>query len=221
MYPDNNPQPQQVPPQQQFPQPVQPQPEYSVEYLNQLAGETASKPGGPSKIVMLIAGVVGLLALVLFAFMVFAGGPSAADKASSIYVRLQTLQSLANDNQKQLRNNDLRAINSGLSLQLTNAATALEEPLANIGVNTKKLPKSLQTKEATYKSNVQSQFDDAKLNVRLDSTYTREMTYQLESLHAMLQSAYKATSSKSLKDYLKTTDAQLAPFIDKLSSFKS
>ncbi len=212
MYPDNTPQPQ--PPQQQ-------QPEYSIEYLNQISGDTTPQSTGPSKIVMMIAGAVGLIAIIFFAFIIFSGGPSASDKATNVYLRLKTLQNLASQEQKTLRNNDLRAINSGLSLQLTNAISDMEAPLASLGVTPKKISKSQVATEKTYQTTLQSEFEDATLNVQLDNTYAREMSYQLETLHSMMLSTYKATNSKALKDSLNSTDKQLAPFIEKLSTFSN
>lgn len=242
MYPNNNQQPEQPqqpqqPPQApppppvqqqpaQFAQPqpqsqpqVQQQPEYSIEYLNEISGANAAQTGGPSKLVMIIAGVVGLLAVILFAVMLFASGPSASDKATDVYLRIQTLESLASESQDDLRNNDLRAINSGLALQLTNSLNDLQEPLGNAGVDTGKISKNSSGAETAYASAIQSDFDDAKLNVQLDNTYAREMSYQLETLRAMMQSTYDATSSASLKEALDNTDKQLAPFREKLSNF--
>lgn len=237
MYPDNNQQPQQPqqPPQApppppfqqqpaQFPQPQpqpdsQQQPEYSIEYLNQISGANAAQTGGPSKLVMIIAGVVGLLAVLLFAVMLFASGPSASDKATDVYLRIQTLESLASESQDDLRNNDLRAINSGLALQLANSLNDLQTPLGNVGVDAGKISKDSSSAENAYAASIQSDFDDAKLNVQLDNTYAREMSYQLETLRAMMQSTYDATNSASLKEALDNTDKQLAPFREKLADF--
>lgn len=197
----------------------QPQQEYSIDYLNQISGGYKPPSSGPSKIVLIIAGAVGVISLLIFAMLIFSSGPSAGDKAADVYLRLQTLESLTSDNKKELRNNDLRSINSGLNLQLSNVISDMEEPLSSVNVNPKTLSKTRKSEETTYKTTIQEGFDDAVLNVQLDSIYTREMSYQLATLRSMIQSTYRATNSKSLKEFLISADEQLAPFTDKLSAF--
>ncbi len=170
---------------------------------------------------MLVAGVIGLGAIILFAMMMFSGGPSAADKATNVYLRLQTLESLATDNQKALRNNDLRSLNSGLGLQFTNALSDMSDSLTALKIDTKKISKTAQADEDAYKAALQTEFDDAKLNVQLDSVYTREMTYQIATLRTMMQSVTKASSNKTLSSFVSSTDEKLAPFEDNFSGFSA
>lgn len=196
-----------------------PQQDYSIEYLNQISGVSGSRAAGPSKLVMMIAAGVGLLSIILFAFLVFGGGPSAKDKAEDVYLRLQTLESLASDNRKALRSNDLRAKNSGLSLQLANTITEMEEVLSGIDIKVDKINKSRKDKEKEFKETIQKEFDDAELNVQLDGTYTRVISYQLATLRTMMKSTYELSNSKSLKEFLVTADGQIAPFDEQFSEF--
>lgn len=207
MYPND---PTQLPP---------PQQNFSIDYLDQISGTSRSRPGSPSKVVMIIAGVVGLLSIILFGFLVFGGGPSATDKVQAIYLRLDTLESLVSDNRKSPRSNDLRAINSGLSLQLANTITDMEEVLSGIDIDVKKIDKSRIAKETEFKEAVQEEFDNAELNVQLDNTYTRVISYQLATLRAMMESASGLTNDKSLREFLSSADEQLAPFAEKFSAF--
>lgn len=212
MYPDNVPQPP--------PQPGQ-QPEFSVDYLNQISGDYKQPAGGPSKLVMFIAAGFGLAAIIGFVIMLTSSGPSAQTEATDVYVRLQTIESLSSSYQKKLRNNELRSVNSGLTLQLNNAINELQEPLATIGVDTSKIPEPVKAAEASYKSNITDEFEDAILNIQLDSVYAREMSFQLATLRVMMVSTYKASSSASLKESLQEVDGQLLPFVEKFSEFSS
>lgn len=215
MYPNNLPQPQQ--PGQQPPQ----QYDYSVDYLNQISGNYTPKTAGPSKLVMLITAGLGLVSIIFFIAMLASGGPSAQDEATNVYARIKTLESISSDYQKKLRNNSLRSTNSGLTLQLNNAASDLGSPLAGIGVDTGKLPKDVETAESNYKATITKEFDDAIMNVQLDATYAREMAFQMATLRSMLLSTYKASSSDALKETLDSVYKQLEPFTTELAEFSA
>lgn len=207
-------------PEQQNQQPVQPyQSDYSVDYLNEISGGPQQTAGGPSKLVMIIAAVVGVLAVVLFAVMILTAGPSGADRASEVYLRLQTLSQIAEDQQDNLRDNELRATNSGLSLQLTNTLSNISDPLAAVGVQPDDIDEASEATEEAYKQDLVEQFEDAALNLQLDATYAREMSFQLETLRAMMDSTYRQTNNDSLKTYLDQTASDLYPFSEKLSNF--
>ena len=151
--------------------------------------------------------------------MLASSGPSAQDEATNVYARIKTLESISSSYQKKLRNNTLRSTNSGLTLQLNNAANDLSSPLASIGVDTGKIPKDVTTAEASYKSAITDDFDEAVLNVQLDATYAREMAFQMATLNSMLLSTYDASSSDALKETLDSVYKQLAPFTTTLSEF--
>lgn len=195
--------------------------DYSVDYLNQIAGGPQQTAGGPSKLVMIIAAVVGLLAVVLFAAMILTAGPSGADRASDVYLRLETLKELSQSQQENLRDNELRAINSGLSLQLTNTLASATEPLAAVGVDTEAIDERARAQEEAYKQALIEQFEDAALNVQLDATYSREMAFQLETLRALLESAYRQSNSERLRTFLDETARDLYPFNEKFSNFQA
>lgn len=197
------------------------QADYSVDYLNQIAGGPQQTTAGPSKLVMIIAAVVGLLAVVLFAAMILTAGPSGADRASEVYLRLETLQEISGSQQEELRDNELRAINSGLRLQLTNTLSAATTPLAAVGVDPEEIDERAIAKEEAYKQELVEQFEDAALNVQLDATYSREMAFQLETLRALLDSAYRQSNNERVREFLDQTAKDLWPFNEKFSNFQA
>ena len=202
------------------PQPGQ-QPDFSVDYLNQISGDYRQPTSGPSKFVMLIAAGVGLVAIIGFILMLASSGPSAQKEATDVYVRLKTIESISSSYQKKLRDNELRAMNSGLTLQLNNVISEIEAPLATINASTSKIPEEIKAAEAAYKSEITNEFEDALLNIQLDNVYAREMSFQLATLRAMMVSTYKASSSASFKESLDEIDSQLQPFVEKFSDFTS
>ena len=63
--------------------------------------------------------------------------------------------------------------------------------------------------------------EDARLNATFDRTYAREMSYQLETVAALMKDIYTNTNSKSLKTFLEATDNNLQPIKQQLAEFNA
>lgn len=214
-------QPQQTPPGQSQPQatpgqqpPVQPaQPvyaegqDYSIEYLDQIAPPT-KKSLMPSKLILIILGLVGLLVIVGLFVMLSSARPSTLDQASELNARLETLADISKDQHRHLRDNTLRANNTAYQLFLNNAISDMEAPLTAAGLE-KATKKAIATQEKAYASKLNAEFEDARLNVILDRTYAREMAYQLDVVQAMMRRVYNGTNSKELRGYLDSANTNL------------
>mgnify|MGYP006200696097 FL=1 len=177
--------------------------------------------GGPSIKLMVAVIIAGLLAVVLFAFMLLNAQPSVNDEARQLHLRLSTLQTIAEDQQKELRSNDLRAINSSYILFLTDSLESIEVPLQNLGVNMKKTDKKTAAKEAAYEEKLAREFEDDRLNAVLDRTYPRDMAYELSVVKSMMKAIYSKTSSKSTKEFLEKADANLSPIAKRFTDFSN
>lgn len=213
-----------MPPEQQnysYQSPNQPPaPAYSIDYLNEISGPQKNT-GGPSSIVMIIAMVVGLLALVGFAVFMFTRQPSAQQDALQLHQRLTTLQEVADDQQKHLKSSDLRTTNSSYLLFLANALQEYNEPLGNIGVDPEKVSKSQAAKESAYKTELEDKLEDARLNAVLDRTYARDMAYELSVVRSMMNTLYGKTRSNSTKEFLQASDGNLTPIAKDFSEFSA
>lgn len=201
-------------------QPQPPQPTYSIDYLNEISRPMQNR-GGPSIKLMVAVIIAGLLAVVLFAFMLLNAQPSVNDEARQLHLRLSTLQTIAEDQQKELRSNDLRAINSSYILFLTDSLESIEVPLQNLGVNMKKTDKKTAAKEAAYEEKLAREFEDDRLNAVLDRTYPRDMAYELSVVKSMMKAIYSKTSSKSTKEFLEKADANLSPIAKRFTDFSN
>lgn len=198
------------PPSQPGQQSPQPQPEYSIDYLDQISAPQ-KKTIAPNPLLLLGVIGVGILMIVGFAIVVFgSSGSTPITKATDVYLRLQTLQKIASAQQRELRDNDLRSTNAAFSLYLSNTLRDINEPITKLGIQPEKIPKTTISKEAAYTTEINTKFEEAKLNVMLDRTYAREMAYQIGVLRNKITSLYKATTSTSLKTALGTSDASLA-----------
>lgn len=192
------------------------QPQYSIDYLNNIAPTPQKQPVN-KRLLMLVAGG-GVLLLIILGFMLAAmlGGGS-GDKLQTLAARLQTLQTVAHDAQVNIKSNDLRTTNSSLDIYLANANRDMATQLESRGINPAKLDKSIVAREAG--TELIATLDDARLNAVYDRTYAREMSYQLATVTALIADIDASTSDKVLEKYLETTRANLTPIEEQLANF--
>lgn len=184
----------------------QPQPEYAIDYLDQISAPQ-KRISAPNPLILLVVIGVGVLAIVGFAILMFSSnGTAGRDRIAGLNLRLQTLQKIANTQQRNLRDNNLRSTNAAFSLYLSNTTRDLKDPVAAAGISEKTIPKQLTTTESQLSTDIATEFEEAKLNVMLDRTYAREMVYQIGVLRNMMAKVHKNTSSQKLKTALETSD---------------
>lgn len=200
----------------QSPAPQQSPPQYSIDYLNQIAPQ--QQKNTPNKL-LVIVGILVILLIVTFAVIGLSrmGGASSSTKLQTLAARLTTLQNIAGDAQPHIKNNQLRATNSSLNLHLAGANRDIAEPLAANGINMKKLDKSVVARENG--TALIATLEDARLNAIYDRTYAREMGYQLRTTLLLMDDIAQSTNSKSLDAFIDTTKANLAPIEQQFDGF--
>lgn len=220
MYPDPNQNQQQQPPQPVPPTSVPPsQPQYSIDYLNQIAPQQ-QKSGLSNRMFMMIIGGGVLLAAIVGMLMLFSGGGSGpTQKMQTFAARVQTLEKIVTAAQKNIKSNDLRSTNSNLSIFLANTDQGMTDPLEKNGISLTKLDKTIVAEENG--DDLTAKLEDARLNAVFDRTYSREMSYQLTALETLMKSIYGGTKSKSMKDFLQTTDDSLVPIKKQFDTFNA
>lgn len=210
--------PQQTPPAT----PPNPQDGSSLDYLNQIAPTTAKKSlfgfGGPSgKLMYVLAGLVGVVLVVLVLSLILNAGGGNKTKLEHLAARLNTTATIVGNAEKILKDTKLRTLNGNLTLLLANTNRDIVAPFAKAGVNTAKLPKDVVSKEAA--TDVTARLEDARLNAVYDSTYAREMAYQLETTLTLMKEIYNSTSSNDLKTFLQTSYDNLQPTQEAFADF--
>jgi len=194
------------------------QPQYSIDYLNQIAPEP-KKPGLSNKLFFLVLGGGLIVAIIVFSMMLHGGGSASTNtRLETLTARLATLQTISQTASSNITDNQLEATNSNLNLALTNANTAIVTPLANNHIDAKNLPKNILAQEDG--SQLTAKLADAKLNAVYDRTYAREMHLQVSTVLILMSEIYNTTNSKSLREFLTTTTTNLTPIDKQLSSFK-
>lgn len=191
---------------------------YPIDYLNQIAPEQP-KTGMNNKLFFILIGGGLLVAIIVGILALTSGSNGPTQKMQTLSARLTTLQKISSDSQKTIKSGTLRSTNSTLTILLTNANRDIAAPLAKNGVDIKKIDKSIQTKENGTK--LTEELEDARLNAIYDRVYAREMSYQLETVAALIKQIYNSTGSKSLKEFLEATDANLQPVMQQLADFNA
>lgn len=192
--------------------------QYPVDYLNQIAPEPQKKVISPKLMIGLIGGII-LIAIIAVIALSSGGAAGPVQKMQTLAARLETLQKISDKSQKSIKSGQLRGTNSNLMIFLTNTNRDLVDPLAKNGVDVKKIDKTIEAKEKGEE--LTQKLEDARLNAVFDRTYTREMTYQLDTVVALMEEIYNSSNSKSLKDFLVKTDDDLQPIKKQLSEFNA
>jgi hypothetical protein len=191
---------------------------YSIDYLNQIAPQQ-KKPGLSNKLFLMIAGGGLVLAIIVGIIVLTSSGSGPTEKMQTLAARLLTLQTISDKAQKNIKSSQLRSTNSTLTIFLTNANHDIIDPLAKNNVDIKKLDKKIVALENG--TDLTKKLEDARLNAVYDRTYAREMGYQLDTVAALMKDIYTSSGSKSLKEFLVTTDNNLQPLKKQFYEFNA
>lgn len=181
----------------------QQQEQYSIDYLNKIAPKeqrTVNK--------FAVFGLIGgVLALVVFAFMIFSQskGPDVNSSIPAIDARIQTLKSVTSTEQNHLTENALSEANASLSSALGTMDTDLQAIMKSRGL--KKLSdKAATSSEKSYLTNLTNKFDGEYQKGTLDRNYAAQMTYELSLLRTQIARLKKLSTNSTLQSF---TDSSL------------
>lgn len=194
------------------------QPNYSIDYLNQIA-PTPQKRGlfGDKKPL-----VIGLGAALIVAILIIIIGKSVSQQPNSLQqlaARLQSTQTIVNGAQPNIQSSQLRTINSSLNLTLTNTNRDIVDPLKVSGITATKLDKKVVAAESG--ADLEAKLEDARLNAVYDRTYAREMAYRVDTIILLMKDIYGKTHSAELKNFLQTSYQNLEPIQQQLADFNA
>ena len=218
MYPDQNQnQPQPTP--QPAPQSPQQSPQYSIDYLNQIAPKQPKKGLFDNRILAFVAGGGILLVILVGVLSLMSSGSGPTQTMATLAARLTTLTKITKDSQKNIKSNQLNGINSNLNIFLSNADHDMIQPMKNNGVDVNNLDKTIQAAENG--TALTATLENARLNAVFDRTYAHEMSYQLATVHALMQTIYNGTRSTSMRTFLQTSDTNLGTIKKQLDDFSA
>lgn len=194
------------------------QPQYSIDYLNQIAPQAPKKSGlSRVQLVAVIATLVAVLVVGILSIVLAMNGDSGS--STRLAARLQSTETIVKDAQDKLKSTQMRTLNSNLMIYLANTNRDIATPLLKDGVDVTKLSKSLLASESNPE--MTNRLEDARLNAVYDRTYAREMSYQLETITALMLKIYNSTNDESLKTFLDDARMNLEPTQKQFADFNA
>lgn len=190
-----------------------------LDYLNQIAPQQNKKaPFRFTLRTVILAAIAAIVLIAIIAIVAGAIGNSRKAPWEQLAARLNTTTTIANNSTSLIKNSQLRSLNSSLKLTLTNTSRDLTPPLTKLGINPQKLPDSVV--KAENNTGMTDRLEDARLNAKYDSTYAREMSYQLATILSLYQKLY-TTSGTQTKATLTAAYNNLQPIQKDLANFSS
>jgi len=203
MYPNDN-------------QPVSP-----TDYLNQIAPQpTRSKfdllHQKPSRLALIGLGAAFIIVIILSIAVSLMTG---SGNVEHLAAKLNSTQSIAVSATDNLKDTQLRKLNSDLKLFLTNTIRDATPIFAKSGVKMDSLSASVTKAESNTPT--LATLEDARLNAVYDMKYARVMAYQLDTVITLMQQIYKNTSNESLKSFLSSAYKSLEPTQKQFADFNA
>ena len=189
-----------------------------LDYLNQIAPPPHKRPVFALNLRTILLGAVAVIILVIVIAIISGIVTSSAKEPWQRFsARLNVTTAVVDGATSHIKNSQLRSINSDLKLYLTNTKRDLADPLAALDINTAKLPASIVAEEQG--TGITQRLEDGRLNAKYDSTYAREMTYQLATILSLLQKLYASNVGPQTKESLQTAYDSLLPTYNSVSEF--
>jgi hypothetical protein len=200
----------------QFPAPT-PAPtlnQFPVDYLNQIAAPVILF-GGIGAFVLLAIGSLLLITAI-------SSPPNFTAQARTIQARLATLETVTDQQQKRLQQNQLSSMNTTLKTSLLSMDADLATILTARGLKTTDTALTAAKKtEQPYLTSLTSTLNDSYLTGTLDRTYATQMAYELTILESKFQTLKSSANSTSVTDFYNRNIPTLNTAIDSFSSFTS
>jgi hypothetical protein len=199
---------------------MNPQQQLPPDYLDQIAPQPIKHSWMLNRThLFVLIGVTAFVVIIALAVIAGAINTSHQEPWERLAARIAATSEVANSSDGKIKNSQLRSTNSTVKISLTNAQRDLTAPLAAIGIKADKLPKAVLAQESS--TAMLARLEDARLNAKYDSTYAREMSYQLSNLLTLLKQIYASSSNQSNKTFLQTTYNNFAPAQKTLSEFSA
>lgn len=192
----------------------------SLDYLNEIAPSSTKKPLFEMNLKTIIIGAVGAIILIII-ISAIAGSLGGGKKEpwQRLSARLTATYAVVDKAGVNIKNSQLRSLNGNVKIFITNTQRDLGPTLARLEVDTKKIPASITTSENG--TGMDTRLEDGRLNAKYDSTYVREMTYQLSRILSLLKQLYTSSGNATTKEFLQTTYNSLEPTYKAISEFSA
>jgi predicted outer membrane protein len=199
---------------------MNPQQQLPPDYLDQIAPQAAKRSFAMNRTGLFVFfGVIAIVIVIILAVIVSAVTNGRTEPWQRLTARLSATSEIAKSSEGKIKNSQLRSANSNLQISLTNTQRDLVAPLQTIGINIEKIPTNVTQTESS--AAMIARLEDARLNAKYDSTYAREMSFQLSNVLTLLRQTYASSKNEMNKTFLMTTYDNLAPVQKTLSEFSA
>ena len=191
-----------------------------LDYLEQIAPQAPKKPVFTLNLRTILLGAIGVIILIVILANI-GGAISNAGKEpwQRLSARLAATALVVDSSTGKIKNSQLRSLNSDLKLYITNTQRDLATPLTALSIDATKLPKSITSSESSEK--MAARLEDGRLNAKYDSTYAREMSYQLATILALQRQLYASNVGPQTKIFLDNAYKNLQPTYKSISEFSA
>jgi hypothetical protein len=189
----------------------------SLDYLNQIAPQAPKKAMFELNLRNIIfLGLIAVGIIVGLAMIVGALTSSSKEPWQRLSARLDATAIISESATSNIKNSELRSVNSTLKLYIANTKRELATPLAQLEIVPAKLPPRILKEESSEL--IMSRLENGRLNAKYDTTYSREMSYLLATILALLE-RLQASSGEVTKKTLQAAHNDLSPIYKSVSSF--
>ena len=191
-----------------------------LDYLDQIAPVQQKQHifGFNLKTVLLIGSTLVILVIILSA-AVSSVSNSRNELWQHLYARLNSLSTIVDDGTSKLKDGQLRTANSDLRLYVTNTSRDLDARLTALDINKKKIPEKITTSESSDK--ILEELEDARLNAKYDSAYSRETSYVLATMLSLLKQLSVSDKSAKNREFAQTAYTNLEPIYKTISEYSA
>jgi hypothetical protein len=191
-----------------------------LDYLNQIAPQAPKKQVFTLNLRTILLGAAAVVVLIIIiATLVGALSSSNKEPWQQLAARIDTTTEVVDGATKNIKSSQLRSINSDLKLYLSNTRRDIASPLQSLDINPEKIPENIVTVEQS--TGITERLEDGRLNARYDSTYAREMKYQVATILSLLQELYSTNVGPQTKATLTVAYDNLLPTYTTLTEFNA
>jgi hypothetical protein len=191
-------------------------PEYSIDYLNQIAPKE-QRVVNRFAVFGLIGG--GIFAAIFALILISAsGGPSANDQLIPISERITTLQSVTTTEQTHLAEDQISQANAALSSSLSSMTTSMKTILTERKLKDDAGSSSAKAEKA-YAAKLTTTLENSYQRGTLDRTYTSQMTYELTVLRSRITKLKQSSGSKEILSFCDTALSNIDLVLKAYSTF--
>lgn len=194
------------------------QPNYDPNYLDSIAPAPPAPKFFSGSFGKIFFGLLGLL-FIAVSIIVASSGKDPSVDLQQISVRLDNFSKTAKTVQKNLTSNNLSATNTEFQIWLKGNQATAEKMLKDGGIQKSKYSKTMLASEEKITTDLDTKFEDARLNARLDRVYANTMAAETEKIINLLNSMAKKSKTSTLRDYAKTASTNLTSIQKKFKEY--